>query len=159
SAHSLAGRMLAIRNDAFRQLGDRDLADMKVAGRAPSFTLNRIVDHTCGPREQAAGAFGRSDPTNQDLVVEDAQCPKGPASGQIAYGVKGTMLVPCYRSTPGCAPAHSHFVLNPATGLPVQIPGNTMSVDFQCRIPYVALDPANAHQSRPSLYGHGLFGS
>ena len=66
------------------------------------------------------------------------------------------MDVPCYLSTPGCAPAHSHFVLDPRTNLPTQIPGNTMQVDFRCRIPQVALE--NPGASRPSLYGHGLFG-
>ncbi len=40
--------------------------------------------------------------------------------------------------------------------MPQQIPGNTMKVDFRCRIPQVALD--NPGEARPSLYGHGLFG-
>ena len=31
--------MLAIRNDAFAQLGDHNLADCKVAGRAPAFAV------------------------------------------------------------------------------------------------------------------------
>ena len=145
---NIAGRMLAIRNDAFRQLGDRNLADLKVQGRAPAFTLKRLVDYTCGQR---AGT-----PLDTDLVITDASCPSG-KDGPIAYDVKGTMDVPCYLSTPGCAPLHSHFILNPVTGLPVQIPGNVMKVDFRCRIPQVALD--NPGQSRPSLYGHGLFGS
>ena len=50
SWQSLAGRMLAIRNDAFHQLGDDNLADLKVQGNAPQFTLNRVEDMTCGPR-------------------------------------------------------------------------------------------------------------
>jgi len=156
---NLAGRMLSIRNDAFHQLGDDNLADMKVDGRAPTFTLTRVIDRTCGTRQSLASTFGQDDPTNTDMVVIDAQCPRGSDSGQVAYDVKGTMDVPCYLSTPACAEAHSHFILDPRTNLPVQIPGNTMKVDFECRIPFVALDPANAHKSRPSLYGHGLFGS
>jgi hypothetical protein len=159
SGQNIAGRMLAIRNDAFHQLGDDNLADLKVAGKAPSFTLTRIVDRTCGTRQSLADQFGQDDPTNTDVVVTDLECPRGSDSGQIAYDVKGSMDVPCYLSTPGCTPTHSHFILNPTTNLPVQIPGNTMKVDFRCRIPFVALDPANAHESRPSLYGHGLFGS
>jgi hypothetical protein len=153
---NLAGRMLAIRNDAFRKLGDRDLSDLKVQGRAPTFTLTRVTDETCGARQSAAGAFGQNDPTNQDVYVTDAHCPQG-QDGPLAYDVKGTMKVPCYLSTPGCAAAHSHFILNPTTGLPTQIPGNTMLVDFRCRIPQAALD--HPGESRPSLYGHGLFGS
>src|SRR5207248_2838656 len=69
---NLAGRMLAIRNDAFRQLGDRDLSDLSLKGtRAPTFTLTRVIDETCGARKSAAGAVGQSDPTNQDAFVTD----------------------------------------------------------------------------------------
>ncbi len=39
SARSLAGRMLAIRDNAFAQIGDKKLADGVVQGRAPSFTV------------------------------------------------------------------------------------------------------------------------
>ncbi|MEJ7787246.1 MAG: hypothetical protein WKF96_20790 [Solirubrobacteraceae bacterium] len=144
SADSLAGRMLEIRDDAFAQLGDENLADLKVEGDAPAFTLTRITDHLC---EQGIGF------PEDALVV--SQCPKG-EDGPIAYDVKGTMDVPCYLSTPGCAPAHSQFVLDPVENLPVQIPGNVMKVDFTCRIPKVAVEQGMA---RPSLYGHGLLGS
>ena len=141
----IAGRMLAIRNDAFHQLGDDDLSDLKVEGKAPTFTLTRITNVGC-----SAGI----DPG--DPPIGDISCPGG-QDGPIAYDVKGTMDVPCYLSTPGCAPAHSHFVLDPTTGLPVRIPGNVMKADFRCRIPQVALD--HPGEARPSLYGHGLFGS
>jgi hypothetical protein len=145
TADNIAGRMLAIRNDAFHQLGDDDLGDLKVQGRAPAFTLQRVEDIGC--------AQGRP---GDDAIVEDFGCPGG-HDGPIAYDVKGSMTVPCYMDTPGCAPMHSTFVLDPQTNLPVQIPGNTMKVDFRCRIPQVALDHPGT--SRPSLYGHGLFGS
>ncbi len=39
SRQSLTGRMLAIRNNAFAQLGDTNLADGKVQGHAPAFTV------------------------------------------------------------------------------------------------------------------------
>jgi len=39
SRHSLTGRMLAIRNNAFAQLGDHNLADGTVQGHAPAFTV------------------------------------------------------------------------------------------------------------------------
>lgn len=143
SGQSIAGRMLKIRDDAFRQLGDTNLADRVVQGRPPAFTLNRIVDVGCPDRG----------PLQADLIFLDAQCPAG-EDGPIAYDVKGTMDVPCYLDKPACLPAASRFVLGP-DGLPVQIPGNTMKVDFRCRIPKVALQNGG---SRPALYGHGLFG-
>ena len=145
SADSLAGRMLSIRDDAFAQLGDENLADMKVEGDAPAFTLTRITDHLCSE--------GVGFP--EDAVVVD-QCAGG-EDDKIAYDVKGTMDVPCYMSTPGCLPVNSHFVLDPTTNKPVQIPGNVMKVDFRCRIPKVALE--HPGEARPSLYGHGLLGS
>ena len=43
SQRSLAGRMLAIRNNAFAQLGDHNLADGVVQGHAPAFTVTNQV--------------------------------------------------------------------------------------------------------------------
>jgi hypothetical protein len=141
SWQSLAGRMLHIRNDAFRQLGDDDLADLKVTGAAPQFTLKRVEDTVCLP---------------VDVPVVDVNCPSD-SDPRVARDVKGTMVVPCYLDVPGCAPAHSQFLLDPRTGMPVRLPGNVMKVDFECLVPKRAL-AEGAGRARPSLYGHGLFG-
>ena len=66
SERSLAGRMLHIRNEAFRGLGDRNLKDLKVAGSSPSFTVDAVTDYT---------------------AAED---------DRIARKVEGTLTVPCY---------------------------------------------------------------
>jgi hypothetical protein len=66
SEHSLAGRMLHIRDDAFRALGDRNLRDLKVAGKAPQFTITGVTNFT---------------------PAQDAR---------IAREVFGTITVPCY---------------------------------------------------------------
>ena len=55
SQRSLAGRMLAIRNNAFAQLGDKNLADGVVQGHAPSFTVT----------DQVAPADGRPMPSGE----------------------------------------------------------------------------------------------
>lgn len=150
TAGNLAGRMLHIRDDAFAQLGDTDLADGKVQGRAPQFTLDRVEDASCEGREGT--------PLDVDAVAIDLECPSA-EDGPIAYDVKGTMTVPCYLDVPGCVETHSQFVLDPTTGMPTQIPGNVMKVDFRCRVPKVALARAGRGDlARPSLYGHGLFG-
>ena len=47
SGDNIAGRMLAIRNDAFHQLGDDNLGDLKVEGKAPAFTLTRVTNIGC----------------------------------------------------------------------------------------------------------------
>src|SRR3954454_10228019 len=76
SGDNIAGRMLAIRNDAFHQLGDDNLADLKVEGKAPTFTLTRVTNVGC--------AQGITPP---DPPVGDISCPGGKDDG-IAYDVK-----------------------------------------------------------------------
>lgn len=116
-----AGRELAMRDAAFAQLGDTDLADGVPQGSSPSFQV-----------------------TN----VETA-----PNPGQIARRVKGTFQVPCYLF-PSCAPGGT-FQLD-ASGNPTQ--SGTWTANFDCIVPEsVVTGPAGA--GRPSLYGHGLFGS
>src|SRR5262245_12695878 len=66
SERSLAGRMLHIRDDAFRSLGDRNLRDLKVQGNSPTFTVDSVTDFT---------------PAENDLV---------------ARRVEGRVTVPCY---------------------------------------------------------------
>ena len=71
--------------------------------------------------------------------------------------MQGTYTVPCYLNAPGC-PTGSRFLYPPGstTGPPTWIPGNTMTAKFTCNIPSGAMFMGGA---RPSLYGHGLFGS
>ena len=66
SGRSLAGRMLHIRDAAFRGLGDRNLRDLEVAGDAPSFTIDSVID------------------------------PPPAEDDRIARRVEGTITVPCY---------------------------------------------------------------
>jgi len=74
SGRSLSERMLAIRNDAFKQLGDTTLADGKVDGAAPKFNVTAIDTFT--PDQNA----------------------------DIATRVTGTFQVPCYLDDQGCGP-------------------------------------------------------
>jgi hypothetical protein len=74
SESSLQRRMLAIRNDAFRQLGDTNLRDLRVVGNAPTFQVTNVEDFT--PDQNA----------------------------NILRRVTGTFTVPCYLTSQGCAP-------------------------------------------------------
>jgi hypothetical protein len=119
-----AGRELSMRNDAFAQLGDTNLADLSPQGNSPTFT------------------------------VEETQAE--PFPGQIARRVKGTVDVPCFLF-PNCAPGvpGGTMQLN-SNGEPIQ--NGVWPANFDCIIPAsVTTGPAGA--GRPSLYGHGLFGS
>jgi hypothetical protein len=135
SERNISERMLSIRNDAFAQLGDTDLADGQVEGLAPQFQVTNVTNLT------------PSDPHGAENVRE----------------VTGTFEVPCYLNQPGC-PSGSRFDLGP-DGLPRRVPGNTMTARFTCNIPRSAVQDDGsggfevAHEVRPSLYGHGLFGS
>jgi len=45
SERGLTARMLHIRDDAFRQLGDTNLADRQIQGTAPAYTITKVVEN------------------------------------------------------------------------------------------------------------------
>jgi hypothetical protein len=130
SRQSLTGRMLAIRNNAFAQLGDTNLADSVVQGRAPSFQVT-------GSAPVAA--------------------PAGVTLPTTLRSVTGTFQVPCYLLVCGdSAQPGFHYSSSKPDATPTQIPGNVATAEFECVIPATA-SPSNP--ARISIYGHGLFGS
>jgi hypothetical protein len=140
STENLAGRMLAMRNDAFAKLGDSSLTDGTVQGNAPNYSITSVTDY----------------PTATGNGVEDIR------------RVDGTVEVPCYMTDPDGAsgpaqPCDPGSELNlDANGVPQQ--NGTYDARFGCNIPRSAVTettPGNFdvdHKVRPSLYGHGLFG-
>jgi hypothetical protein len=130
SRQSLTGPMLAIRNNAFTQLGDTNLADSAPQGQAPAF--------------QVTG--GGPVPAPQGVILP------GPTRS-----VTGTFQVPCYLLLcgPDAQPGF-HYSSSKPDATPTQIPGNVATARFECIVPSSA-SPSNP--ARISLYGHGLFGS
>lgn len=138
STQNLTGRALAIRNDAFRRLGDTKLADNKVTGKAPAYTISKVTDYT------------------RCTVADGQKCPAG-TDRDLRRQVEGTFDVPCYLDSPGCTSGGA-FVLD-KNGLPTPPKdGNTDKAPFVCNIPFAAQDGTGVHKLLPSLYGHGLFG-
>jgi hypothetical protein len=133
SRRSLAGAMLHIRDDAFGQLGDANLADLKVRGRTPAFAITDVEDFT---------------------AAEDPR---------IAREVKGVVRVPCYLDTRDCAAVGSTFNYGPDGLPAQMGAGtdqaNVTHAAFTCLIPRSAIDGPAPRKARPSLYGHGLLGS
>jgi hypothetical protein len=130
SERNISGRALKIRDDAFAQLGDTDLADGVIGGDAPAFTIDDVQDFT---------------PAEDD---------------RIRRIVMGHVTVPCYMNAPGCPPAGATYnYTGSSDGLPTQLPGNTADVAFECLIPHSAVSAGAVDPARPSLYGHGLLGS
>jgi hypothetical protein len=140
SARSTTGRMLAIRDRAFAELGDANLADRKVAGRAPTWSVNPDLPD------------GLLEDTPEDLGAVDGIVDYTPEQDpRIARKVRGKLVVPCFLDAPGC-PTGSQFRIG-ADGTPQRLPANTTVYDWTCNI------PRREGPLRAGLYGHGLFGS
>jgi hypothetical protein len=134
SPQSETGRMLAIRNKAFAQLGDKNLSDLKAQGRAPGFTV-----------------------TSSTPLTSSGGTPETAANGDTFRVVQGTFQVPCYLKVCG-ASTRQGFHYGPGGGMyrtPTQIKGNVATTNFECLVPSAATALAPA---RISVYGHGLLG-
>jgi hypothetical protein len=143
STANVTGRLLAIRNDAFAQLGDSTTGDGIVQGNAPAFTVDSVTDMS---------------------AAQDSQ---------VARRVTGHFTVPCYiapscepptkcdQVTQGVfndCPTPGQFALDPTNpdAVPSQTPGQTYQANFICNVGRTAF--AQHQLMRPVEYGHGLFG-
>ncbi len=159
SARSTTSRLLSIRDRAFAALGDTNLADLTVQGRAPAYSINPDIPDSI-PEVPGAPV----NPSSLDGVRDFKPCTAGdPArceageDERIARVVRGSLQVPCFLDAPGCPP-QSKFTLDAKGREPQQQPGNLTQPAFTCIVPRVAMDSDDAQPARPSLYGHGLFG-
>jgi hypothetical protein len=120
-----SSRLLEIRNDAFEQLGDDDLADQQVDGSAPDFEVTGVENFT------------------------QAQNPR------LLRIVRGTFQVPCYLDEQGCPPgAGFNYASSKRDALPSQLPGNLDTANFECVVPRAAQSgPARASLYGHGLLG------
>ena len=95
SENTLTGRMLSIRDRAFAELGDTNLADGVVQGSSPEFTIDTVTDYT---------------PTEDD---------------RIARQVEGTMTVPCFLTANCAPAGAQFNFTGSSDGQPVQGPSDT----------------------------------
>jgi hypothetical protein len=119
SRQSLSSRLLHIRDDAFKQLGDTNLADGQIAGGVPQYTLQE-----------------------KPLTGDDAKY-----AGRFAHVLEGTITVPCYLNKPGCPPGSSFNYAKRGDFLPSQMPGNTVQAHFICVVPAAATPDTPARLS------------
>ena len=77
SEENLSERMLAIRDDAFAQLGDTELADLEVQGDSPAFIVTDVQEYDKSENER------------------------------VLRRVEGRVMVPCYLNLPACPPGAS----------------------------------------------------
>lgn len=114
SERNLSERMLSIRNDAFKQLGDTNLSDLKVQGSSPTFKVTGVKNET-DPNQNIARTVEGT--VTVPCYISTPTCAAG---GRFIYPPNST------------------------TGLPQRIPGNTTEARFTCKIPRVALQNGGA---------------
>jgi hypothetical protein len=122
SERSLSGRLLTMRDRAFAQLGDTNLADRVLSGVPPAYAAHAV----------------------------------SPAGTPYARVIEGTVAVPCFLSTAGCAPGGRFTYARKGDFLPAQRAGNIARAHFTCVVPTTATPDRPA---RLVLFGHGLLGS
>lgn len=136
SEQSLAGRALSIRDQAFAQLGDTNLADLVPSGNAPKVSVESVTDFPKGATQRRIEGTVT---VPNFLTYEVKQEPTGSGYEAVA------------------APGARFFRANPLDENPSQNPAMpTIDVPFLCNLPRAAsaTTPAN-----PMLYGHGLLGA
>ncbi len=111
-------------------------------------------------RDHAFAALGDTDLADQTVQgdspafqVTDVQDFTEAENSQVARRVKGTVTVPCYLE-PSCATGGQFATL----GRQLPKRNGTWDANFDCIIPRSAVE-GTPSPARPSLYGHGLFGS
>ncbi|HWA67826.1 MAG TPA: hypothetical protein VG899_15800 [Mycobacteriales bacterium] len=147
SSQSVTGRLLAIRDDAFEQLGETkaQIDAGKDVGRAPSFKISKVTTYTAKE--------------NPNVIRQ----------------IKGSFQVPCYIAPTCSTPIkcsnipESPFDDCPTPGVfeyqnpldpdsdPTQVLGQTYNAAFTCNVGRHGFHSGRMY--RPVEYGHGLFGS
>ena len=109
SDQNITGRLVHMRDDAFKQLGDTNLADGVIQGAPPQFAVTGVTNYS---------------------VADDPL---------IARKVTGTFNVPCYLDQTGCPVGSKlNYASASPDALPAQQPGNVLQATFTCNIPRTA---------------------
>ena len=136
SEHSLAGRALAIRDDALAQLGDDTPGDSSIDGNAPTFHITSVQD--------------APDPDVPDNALRMID-------GELTD-------IPCYLNNGNCQPGGNfNFQSNgdvnaTPTGTADDPDTGTTGVRFQCLIPESVAEGGTLHPAESGIFGHGLLG-
>jgi hypothetical protein len=149
SAESIAGRVLAMRDDAFARLGDTVLDDLEVQGSSPAFTIDPITSNLATTGVINYELCSAGDPEMCEPGEDD----------RLLRLVRGKITTPCYLNTDGCPPGAQFAFSGPDDLMPNFDPSFDAEVSFTCVIPRSVSEGGTVNPARPSLYGHGLLGS
>ena len=142
SEHSLAGRAIAIRDDALSRLSDDTPGDGVVQGNAPKFHVSTVWNSPSDAPEP--GDF----PANTLRVV----------FGELTD-------VPCYLNNGDCNPGGTfNFQSNgdvnaTPTGTADDPNAEPFGVRFECVIPNSAVSGTAVNRTQSGIFGHGLLGN
>jgi len=175
STRNLSERVLRLRDETFAGLGDTDLADRQIAGRAPAFTITAVEDRAEGTtmRRVEGTLTVPNYLTPQVEVTTDLPQPIGDVGAMVEDvldqlppevmdaldPVTGALPVnPLDVLTRNLSVPLSRFnTIGSSDGLPTVDPLQpTVEVPFVCSIARGASGDSPSH---PMLYGHGLLGS
>jgi hypothetical protein len=132
SEHSLAGRALAIRDNALHQLGDDTPGDGVVDGDSPTFHVTNVVAAPdANTYRQIDGEL-----TNIPCYLNNGDCKPG---GRFNFKPNGDV-----DATP--------------TGIADDVDAGTTGVRFRCVIPNSAVDGTDVVPTSSGIFGHGLLG-
>ncbi len=132
SEHSLAGRALAIRDNALHQLGDDTPGDGVVDGDSPTFHVTNVVAAPdANTYRQIDGEL-----TNIPCYLNNGDCKPG---GRFNFKPNGDV-----DATP--------------TGIADDVDAGTTGVRFRCIIPNSAVDGTDVVPTSSGIFGHGLLG-
>ena len=149
SPESIAGRLLSIRDRAFAELGDTDLADLTIQGRSPAFHVDQVENFT--PAENSVTARRVTLHVQVPcFITPDCATPEQ-TEQTLPDGS------PLDRVPPAGSGQFGYADPTDPDAVPVRSPQDFSAI-VTCDIPRVAIDGVNPPQVRPSLYGHGLFG-
>jgi hypothetical protein len=173
STRNLTERALKLRDQTFAALGDTDLADGTVAGRAPAFTVTKVEDLAGGAtmRRIEGTVSVPNYLTPQAEVTANLPPPVGDVGGALKTAIGqlppevGSALDPVKSALPVdpldlldhplSVPLSRFNTIGSTDGLPVVDPLQpTVDVPFVCNI----ARGSAATPSHPALYGHGLLG-
>ncbi|MFP5218981.1 MAG: hypothetical protein ACLGIG_04490 [Actinomycetes bacterium] len=145
SERNLTERALHMRDEAFAGLGDHDLADRRVAGSSPEFTVDAVDERVDTWRDSR----GAEQSQRVRRVEGRVSVPNFLDRVQQTDTQLGPQRLPFDAPIPG-----SRLLDTDLDGLPDQNPAQPV-----VRVPYVCDVPLDEGPSYSTMYGHGLLGT
>ncbi|MHB8439068.1 MAG: hypothetical protein ACYDD4_07890, partial [Acidimicrobiales bacterium] len=176
SSQNVTGRLLAIRDNAFEQLGETkaQIDAGKDVGKAPKFTVSSVTSYSASQNanvaEEITGTFTVPcyiQPTCSPPVkcaqsaslVQSALETFAAKVGEPVQSILDQLAGNVSSPVDDCPSPGTFYYKDPLNpdATPSQVPGQTYKAGYICEVGRTAFEAGQA--MRPVEYGHGLFGS